>query len=103
MNYWYDRGVLRTVLAPEIMKEPVIETKEQAKGEVEILVHGAICMFQSRRNLVGNYLKFQGQVVEKIQSREEGLLLFDFLNVNYITQFLKTNKEHISLMGVMCV
>ena len=77
VNYWYDRGVLRTVLAPEMMKESVIETKQQAKGEVEILVHGAICMFQSRRHLVGNYLKFQGQMVEKIQSRENGYLLFD--------------------------
>lgn len=77
VNYWYDRGVLRTVLAPEMMKESVIETKQQAKGEVEILVHGAICMFQSRRHLVGNYLKFQGQMVEKIQSRDNGYLLFD--------------------------
>ena len=54
-----------------------IYPKQHAKGEVEILVHGAICMFQSRRNLVGNYLKFQGQVVEKVKSREEGLMLFD--------------------------
>ena len=77
VNYWYDRGVVRTVLAPEMMKEPVIETKEHSKGEVEILIHGAICMFQSRRHLVGNYLKFQGQVVETVQSREEGLMLFD--------------------------
>lgn len=77
VNYWYDRGVLRTALAPELMKESVIETKQQAKGEIEILVHGAICMFQSRRHLVGNYLKFQGQVVEKVQSRENGLVLFD--------------------------
>lgn len=103
VNYWYDRGVLRTVLAPEIMKEPVIETKEQAKGEVEILVHGAICMFQSRRNLVGNYLKFQGQVVEKIQSREEGLLLFDSERQLYYPVFEDQQGTHIFNGSDVCM
>ena len=50
---------------------------------MEILVHGAICMFQSRRNLVGSYLKFQGQVVEKsnLVKKDYSYLI---LNANYI-------------------
>lgn len=103
VNYWYDRGVTRTVLAPEIMKDPVIETKEQAKGEIEILVHGAICMFHSRRNLVGNYLKFQGQVVEKVQTREEGLSLFDPERNLYYPVFEDQQGTHIFNGSDVCM
>lgn len=95
VNYWYDRGVERTVLAPEMMKDATLETKAFAKGEIEILVHGAICMFHSRRNLVGNYLKFQGQVVEKVQTREEGLLLFDPERNLYYPVFEDEQGTHI--------
>ncbi|HAX73793.1 MAG TPA: collagenase-like protease [Firmicutes bacterium] len=94
-NYWEERGVYRTVLAPELMKESVLEINEHAKGEIEILVHGAICMFQSRRNLVGNYLKFQGQVVEKLQTRDQGLTLFDPERQLYYPIFEDIQGTHI--------
>ena len=65
-NYWLDRGASRVVLAPEIMKDAVLETAAQAKGEIEVLVHGAVCMFHSRRLLLGNYMTFQGMSYEKV-------------------------------------
>lgn len=103
VNYWYDRGVNRTILAPEIMKHSVIETKDHAKGEIEILVHGAICMFQSRRHLVGNYLKFQGQIVEKVQSREQGLQLFDPERQLYYPVFEDGQGTHIFNGSDVCM
>lgn len=103
VNYWYDRDVRRTILAPELMKDSVIETKRHAKGEIEILVHGAICMFQSRRLLVGNYLKFQGQVVQTVQSREQGLQLFDPDRQLYYPVFEDEQGTHIFNGSDVCM
>ena len=103
VNYWYDRDVRRTILAPELMKDSVIETKRHAKGEIEILVHGAICMFQSRRLLVGNYLKFQGQVVQTVQSLEQGLQLFDPDRQLYYPVFEDEQGTHIFNGSDVCM
>jgi len=77
VNYWHERGAKRVVLAPEMMKEAVLQTKEHATGEIEILVHGAISMFQSRRNLVNNYFNFHGHIPETVSKLETGYSLLD--------------------------
>ncbi len=94
-NYWTNLGVVRTVLAPELMKEAVLETSKQTTGEIEIQVHGAICMFQSRRELIGNYLKFQGQVVKKVKTKAEGFELYDPERELYYPIFEDLQGTHI--------
>jgi len=76
-NYWIERGISRVVLAPEIIKEAVLETKAEAKGEIEVLVHGAVSMFHSRRELIGNYMKFQGESVSELKEMGDGYSIFD--------------------------
>lgn len=74
-NYWLERGISRVVLAPEIIKEAVLETKSAATGEIEVLVHGAVSMFHSRRKLIGNYMEFQDSALT-LES-PDGYTLFD--------------------------
>ena len=77
VNYWLERGIRRVTLAPELTKDAILETKHQARGEIEILIHGAISMFQSRRRLITNYLEFQDNKTTNIGSSQHGYSLFD--------------------------
>ncbi|ADC50432.1 protease peptidase U32 family [Alkalihalophilus pseudofirmus OF4] len=77
-NYWGRKGAKRAVLARELNMDAIVEIKEEADVEVEVQVHGMTCMFQSKRMLIGNYMKFQGKnlAVERTgQSRN--MVLFD--------------------------
>ncbi|MEC2072154.1 peptidase U32 family protein [Alkalihalophilus marmarensis] len=77
-NYWGRKGAKRAVLARELNMDAIVEIKEEADIEVEVQVHGMTCMFQSKRTLIGNYMKFQGKnlAVERTgQSRN--MVLFD--------------------------
>lgn len=94
-NYWLERGVNRVVLAPEIMKDAILETKEQAIGEIEILVHGAINMFQSRRHLIENYFTFQESIGTNIGSIQPGYSLFDQERQLYYPIFEDQQGTHI--------
>ncbi|KMJ55626.1 peptidase U32 [Bacillus sp. LL01] len=77
-NYWGRKGAKRAVLARELNMDSIVEIKENAEVEIEVQVHGMTCMFQSKRTLIGNYMKFQGKnlAVERTdQSRN--MVLFD--------------------------
>lgn len=56
--YWYDQGANRVILARELSLEEVAGIKSRApKGlEVEVFVHGAICMAYSGRCVISNYM-----------------------------------------------
>ena len=103
VNYWADLGVGRTVLAPELTKEAVLQTKGEAKSEIEILIHGAICMFQSRRELLGNYFKFQGQVVETTKAKTLGYELFDAERQLYYPIYEDQQGTHIFNGSDVCM
>ena len=77
-NYWGKKGAERAVLAREINMDAIVETKENAEVEIEVLVHGMSCMFQSKRSLLGNYYEYQGKVME-IENRkmEKNMFLHD--------------------------
>ena len=103
VNYWSDLGVKRTVLAPELMKEAVLQTKSETKSEIEILVHGAVCMFQSRRELLGNYFKFQGQVVDTLKAKTMGYELFDAERQLYYPIYEDQQGTHIFNGSDVCM
>ncbi|KGA98013.1 peptidase U32 [Alkalihalobacillus alcalophilus ATCC 27647 = CGMCC 1.3604] len=77
-NYWGRKGAKRAVLARELSMDEIIEMKEEADVELEVQVHGATCMFQSKRTLIGNYMSFQGNnlAVERTD-QHRGLMLAD--------------------------
>jgi putative protease len=55
-KFWYDLGVKRIVLARELHINEIKEIKEHVPGlELEVFVHGAMCMSYSGRCLLGDY------------------------------------------------
>lgn len=55
-NFWFSQGVKRIVLARELTLDELKEIQPKVKGELEIFIHGAMCMSYSGRCLLSNYL-----------------------------------------------
>ena len=55
-RHWFDLGVRRIILARELSLEEIREIKKQTGGEIEVFVHGALCMAYSGRCLLSLYL-----------------------------------------------
>ncbi|MFJ7727040.1 peptidase U32 family protein [Neobacillus sp. NPDC097160] len=103
-NYWGKKGAKRSVLAREINMDAIVETKENAEVEIEVLVHGMSCMFQSKRSLLGNYFEYQGKVME-IENRkmQKNMFLHDVERSNKYPIFEDSNGTHIMSPNDMCI
>jgi len=56
ISFWYDLGVSRVVLARELTLKEIEQIKQKVPGmELEIFVHGAMCIAYSWRCLMGEY------------------------------------------------
>jgi len=55
-RFWEDREVKRIVLARELSLDEIREIRERVEMELEIFVHGAMCISYSGRCLLSNYL-----------------------------------------------
>ncbi len=103
-NYWGSKGAKRAVLAREINMDAVIETKEMAKVEIEVQVHGMTCMFQSKRNLLGNYFEYRGKsMMIENQTEKKNMLLYDDERNNKYPIFEDENGTHIMSPNDMCI
>lgn len=57
VQFWKDMGVKRIVFARELNLEEIKEIREKVPGmEIEVFVHGAMCMSYSGRCLLGDYM-----------------------------------------------
>lgn len=103
-NYWGERGANRAVLARELSLEEVMNIKAHANVEIEVQVHGMTCMFQSKRNLLGNYFMYQDKVM-KIENRAQAdaMLLYDEERNNKYPIFEDSNGTHIMSPNDICV
>ena len=54
--FWFEQGVSRLNLARELSLEEFREVREAVSGELEIFVHGAICISYSGRCMLSNYM-----------------------------------------------
>lgn len=70
VNYWGKKGVQRAELARELNMDEIIELKENAEIEIQVQIHGIMCIFHSKRELVSNYFHQAGQ---KVDHRSDGL------------------------------
>ncbi len=56
-KFWQEQGIKRIVLARELSLDEVAYIKEQVPGlELELFVHGAMCVSYSGRCLLSNYI-----------------------------------------------
>ena len=54
--FWFDQGVVRLNLARELSLEEIRCIRRQTTGELEIFVHGALCISYSGRCMLSNYM-----------------------------------------------
>lgn len=58
VNFWYNMGAKRVILARELSLEEIIEIRNNTPKdlEIEVFVHGAMCISYSGRCLLSNYM-----------------------------------------------
>lgn len=54
--FWQEQGIKRIVLARELGLEEIREIRKKVKLELEVFVHGAMCISYSGRCLLSNYM-----------------------------------------------
>lgn len=54
--FWLDQGVSRLNLARELSLVEISEIRSKVRGELEVFVHGALCISYSGRCMLSNYL-----------------------------------------------
>jgi U32 family peptidase len=54
--FWFEQGVSRLNLARELSLEEICEVRSEVGGEIEIFVHGALCISYSGRCMLSNYM-----------------------------------------------
>lgn len=103
-NYWGRKGAKRAILARELNMDAIVEIKENAEVEIEVQIHGMMCMFQSKRSLVGNYFEYQGNVMEiENRKKEKDMFLFDEERGNKYPIFEDENGTHIMSPNDVCI
>ncbi len=55
-RFWFEQGASRLNLARELSLSEITQIKSKADGELEVFVHGAICISYSGRCMISNYL-----------------------------------------------
>ncbi|WP_438804680.1 peptidase U32 family protein [Oceanobacillus saliphilus] len=73
INFWAKRGAIGAVLARELTAVELKEIAAQVTVPVEVLVYGATCIHQSKRNLLKNYFGFVEQAYAT--EKERGLFI----------------------------
>ena len=58
INYWNNLGATYTYLSNEITKEEILQIKNNTNSKLIVQVFGYITMFNSKRHLITNYLKY---------------------------------------------
>ncbi|CAG37682.1 peptidase U32 family protein [Desulfotalea psychrophila] len=54
--FWFEQGASRLNLARELSLKEITEIREENRGELEVFVHGALCISYSGRCMLSNYL-----------------------------------------------
>lgn len=55
-KFWVEQGIKRLILARELSLEEIKKIRKEVAAELEVFVHGAMCISYSGRCLLSNYL-----------------------------------------------
>lgn len=56
LNFWHKEGLERVVLARELSLEEIKEIRQQTDIEIEVFIHGAMCVSYSGRCVLSNHM-----------------------------------------------
>lgn len=59
LNFWKNEGVERVVLGREVSMQELREIRENSSIEIEVFVHGAMCIAYSGRCVLSNYMSLR--------------------------------------------
>lgn len=94
INFWAKRGAVGSVLAREVPFEELKKLVPEALIPVEILVYGATCIHQSKRNLLENYFNFIEK--EETVDKDRGLFISEPKKVDsHYSIYQDRNGTHI--------
>ncbi|HOK63237.1 MAG TPA: U32 family peptidase [Soehngenia sp.] len=124
--FWYNLGIRRIVLARELTLEEIRSISEKAPDdlELEVFVHGAMCMSYSGRCLLSSYMtgrdanrgdcaqpcRYKYNVVEEkrpgeyfpIEEHEEGTFIFnskDLCMIDHIDELIEAGVKSFKIEG----
>lgn len=127
-KFWYDHGVNRIVLARELSLKEIMEVKDKlpADLEIEIFIHGAMCISYSGRCLLSNYManrdanrgecahpcRWKYYLVEEkrpgeympVYENERGTYIYnskDLCMIEYIPEIIKSGAVSLKIEGRM--
>lgn len=125
-RFWGQQGVSRLVLARELSLEEIKEVKAKTGLELEVFVHGAMCMSYSGRCLLSNYMahrdanrgqcaqpcRWKYALVEEtrpgqyypIEEDERGSYIFNSQDLNmleHLPELLETGVSSLKIEGRM--
>ncbi|NLN83648.1 MAG: U32 family peptidase [Firmicutes bacterium] len=55
-NFWQEQGISRLILARELSLEELKDFRKHSTAELEVFIHGAMCMAYSGRCLISNFM-----------------------------------------------
>lgn len=126
VNFWYQLGSRRVVLARELSLEEIIHIKKNIPEdmEIEVFVHGAMCISYSGRCLLSNYLtnrdankgdcaqacRWKYKLVEEtrpgeeypIEQDERGTFIFnskDLCLIEYVDKLIEAGIDSFKIEG----
>jgi putative protease len=127
-KFWYDLGVKRVILARELSLSEIQEIRHKLPEdlELEIFIHGAMCISYSGRCLLSNYMtgrdsnkgycahpcRWKYHLVEEkrpgeympVYENERGTFIYnskDLCMIEYIPQIVKTGVSSLKIEGRM--
>ncbi len=59
INFWYEEGVKRVVLARELSVDEIKKISQNAKADIEVFIHGGMCVSYSGRCTLSNNMTFR--------------------------------------------
>lgn len=105
-NYWADKGVTRVVLARECSIDEIKLIKEKARLELEVFIHGGMCVSYSGRCTLSNYMTDRdanrGGCAHSCRWRYD---LYDhqvLLSENYDFQMSSKDLESLAFIPALC-
>lgn len=125
-QFWANAGISRIVLARELSRDEIASMRQNTDVELEIFVHGAMCMAYSGRCLLSNFLtgrdanrgacaqscRWKYAVVEEkrpgeyfpIEEDERGTHIFnskDLCLIDYIPDLVQIGVDSLKIEGRM--
>lgn len=111
VKFWKDLGATRVVLARECSKEDIKDIKDNVDIELEVFVHGAMCVSYSGRCVLSNYVTLRdsnrggcSQVCRftfDMDESEYQIAAKDLSMVDYIEDLVKLNVSSLKIEGRM--